>query len=142
MAPSAVYEENVPIPPGTKTAFKAEKEELTALESLAYRENSKPLPKIPTFTTFAEKRQWQLEHMALAFRVWAREGYAEGIAGHISIRDPEFEDRLWINPLGVHYGMMKVSDMVCINFKTGQVVGGNTVGGPTWNMIDRQQSFF
>ncbi|EXJ95774.1 L-fuculose-phosphate aldolase [Capronia coronata CBS 617.96] len=133
MAPGAIYEEAVPAGvTGSKTATTsttstaAEKEQqLTPLESMAHRANSKPLPKIPTFTDMAAKRQWQLEHMAGCFRVWAREGYAEGISGHISVRDPEFEDRMWINPLGVHYGMLKASDMVCINYMTGEVVGGN-----------------
>ncbi|KAK6376057.1 hypothetical protein LTS17_007308 [Exophiala oligosperma] len=128
MAPIALHDETVSVVQTGKVAAAAAstKKELTPLESLAHQANSKPLPKIPTFNTHEEKRQWQLEHMAAAFRVWAREGYAEGISGHISVRDPEFEDRLWINPLGVHYGMMKASDMVCINYMTGEVVGGNT----------------
>ena len=55
------------------------------------------LPGVPTFTDMASKRQWQLEHMAAAFRHWAREGYVEGISGHISVRDPEHEDVFWTN---------------------------------------------
>ncbi|KAH7325808.1 putative aldolase [Stachybotrys elegans] len=93
-----------------------------AMVGMAHK--GKRLAGIPKFSTFAEKRQWQLEHMAGAFRVFAREGYAEGISGHISVRDPEFEDRFWINPLGVHFGLLKASDMVCVNLD-GDVVGGN-----------------
>jgi hypothetical protein len=81
---------------------------------------------IPEFDSFAEKRQWTLEHLAGAFRVFGREGYAEGIAGHISVRDPEFSDRFWINPLAVHFSMMRVSDLICLDMK-GNVVGGNRV---------------
>jgi ribulose-5-phosphate 4-epimerase/fuculose-1-phosphate aldolase len=55
--------------------------------------------------------------MAGAFRIFASEGYAEGISGHISVRDPEFVDRFWINPLGVHFGMLKASDMVCVDLE-------------------------
>jgi hypothetical protein len=55
------------------------------------------LPGVPTFTDLAAQRQWQLEHMAAAFRHWAREGYVEGISGHISVRDPEHEDVFWTN---------------------------------------------
>lgn len=65
--------------------------------------------------------------MAGAFRLFAREGYAEGISGYISERDPEFEDRFWINPLGVHFGMLKASDMICVTID-GDVVGGNMAG--------------
>jgi len=53
---------------------------------------------IPTFTTIDKKRRWMLEHMAGAFRVFARKGFAEGISGHISLRDPEHPDCFWTNP--------------------------------------------
>jgi ribulose-5-phosphate 4-epimerase/fuculose-1-phosphate aldolase len=84
------------------------------------------MPGVPTFTSHEAQRQWQLEHMAGAFRVFAHEGYAEGISGHISVRDPEFVDRFWINPLGVHFGMLRASDMVCVDLE-GNFVGGNAV---------------
>lgn len=53
------------------------------------------LPGIPTHPTFGEHRQWMLEKMALAFRVFARKGYTEGLAGHISVRDPEWPHTFW-----------------------------------------------
>ncbi|KAL2817960.1 class II aldolase/adducin N-terminal [Aspergillus cavernicola] len=96
---------------------------VTPLEAMGHKNVA--LPKIPVFESFAAQRQWQLEHMVRAFHVFAREGYAEGISGHISVRDPEFEDRFWINPLAVHFGMMQVSDLICIDME-GNVVDGNT----------------
>ncbi|GAB7354546.1 hypothetical protein MBLNU459_g5004t1 [Dothideomycetes sp. NU459] len=98
------------------------KKEPTPLQAMAHQ--GVEMPTIPAFPSLAAKRQWQLEHMAGAFRVFGRNGYGEGIAGHISVRDPEFEDRFWINPLGVHYSMIKASDMICLDMK-GNVVGGN-----------------
>jgi ribulose-5-phosphate 4-epimerase/fuculose-1-phosphate aldolase len=62
--------------------------------------------------------------MAGAFRIWARHGYTEGLSGHISVRDPEFEDCFWTNPLGVHFGLLKASDMVLLRLD-GTVMGGN-----------------
>jgi hypothetical protein len=56
------------------------------------------LPGIPTFTDFESHRQWIREHMAAAFRAMGRQGLAEGLAGHISVRDPEHSDRFWMNP--------------------------------------------
>jgi hypothetical protein len=53
------------------------------------------LPGIPKFKTFAEERQWLLERMTLAFRVFARLGYVDGLAGHISVRDPENPHTFW-----------------------------------------------
>ncbi|KAM0540897.1 hypothetical protein ACHAPJ_013463 [Fusarium lateritium] len=85
-----------------------------------------PFPGIPQFDDPYKKRQWQLEHMAAAFRVFARKGYTEGTAGHISVRDPVDPNTFWINPFGEHFGMLKASDMVRIN-EEGQVVGGNRV---------------
>ena len=99
--------------------------EVDPLNAMAHQ--GKGLPGIPSFATHAETRQWQLEHMAAAFRVFGREDYCEGISGHISVRDPEYKDRFWINPLGVHFRMMRASDMICVNL-AGEVVGGNTAG--------------
>lgn len=56
------------------------------------------LPGPPLFSAHEKKRRWMLEHMAGAFRMFARKGYSEGIAGHISLRDPERRDCFWTNP--------------------------------------------
>jgi hypothetical protein len=100
---------------------------LTPLEAMSH--GGKPVQSIPKFASHAEKRRWTLDHLAAAFRVFGREGYAEGIAGHISVRDPEFSDKFWINPLGVHFSMMKVSDLICLDMQ-GNVVDGNRVSSP------------
>ncbi|KIX07432.1 uncharacterized protein Z518_02085 [Rhinocladiella mackenziei CBS 650.93] len=83
-------------------------------------------PGIPVIEDPYKKRQWQLEHMAGAFRVFARKGFTEGTAGHISVRDPVDPKTFWINPLGKHFAMLKASDMVHVD-ENGQVIGGNQV---------------
>ena len=55
-------------------------------------------PGIPQINDPYKKRQWQLEHMAGAFRVFARKGFTEGTSGHISVRDPVDPSTFWINP--------------------------------------------
>lgn len=85
-----------------------------------------PYAGIPQIDDPYKKRQWQLEHMAGAFRVFARKGFTEGTAGHISVRDPVDPHTFWINPLGKHFAMMKASDMVHVD-EDGQVIGGNRV---------------
>lgn len=72
---------------------------------------STPFP-VPKFNSLAEQRTWMLQHMAGALRIFARKGYTEGTAGHISIRDPVDPDTFWINPLARHFGLINVSDMV------------------------------
>lgn len=119
MAPSAITEV-------TDSSLELSKnKDVDVMAAMAHR--GKSLPGIPKFASHEETRQWQLEHMAGAFRVFAREGYAEGISGHISVRDPEHQNRFWINPLGVHFGLLKASDMICVDLD-GEVVGGNTAG--------------
>jgi ribulose-5-phosphate 4-epimerase/fuculose-1-phosphate aldolase len=65
--------------------------------------------------------------MAAVFRDFARKGFTEGMSGHISVRDPEFPNYIWMNPLGRHFGMMTAGDMICLDLLTGKVVGGNIV---------------
>lgn len=76
---------------------------------------------MPTFTDPHAKREWMLKHMAGAFRVFARKGFTEGAAGHISIRDPVDPSTFWINPLGVHFGLLTAQDMVHVD-ENGQVL--------------------
>ncbi|KLO99324.1 Uncharacterized protein LW94_2649 [Fusarium fujikuroi] len=85
-----------------------------------------PAPSVPEFSDLYIKRRCQLEHMAAVFRVFARKGFTEGTAGHISVRDPVEPDTFWINPLGIHFGLLRASDMVQIN-EDGHVIGGNRV---------------
>jgi hypothetical protein len=67
----------------------------TALEKIS---QGTPLPGVPKFTDVELQRQHMLNHMAGAFRVFARHGFVEGMSGHISLRDPEFPERFWTNP--------------------------------------------
>ena len=77
----------------------------------------------PTFASADEERRYRKEHLAAAFRVWARLGYDEGPAGHITVRDPERTDHFWVNPFGMHFGMIRVSDLILVNHD-GEVVEG------------------
>lgn len=45
---------------------------------------------IPTFKDPYAKRQWIREHMAAAFRFFGKQGYGEGVSGHISVRGKMF----------------------------------------------------
>lgn len=44
------------------------------------------LHRIPWPATAVEQQKWQLEHMACAFRLFAKLGFADGSSGHISLR--------------------------------------------------------
>lgn len=79
---------------------------------------------VPKFLDGSSQRKWLLQHMTAVFRHWSRECYVEGMSGHISVRDPENPHAFWTNPLGVHFGLLGVSDMVLVNYE-GQIIGGN-----------------
>ncbi len=42
--------------------------------------------------TIEEKRRHGLERLASGFRMFSHFGFDEGVAGHITFRDPEFEN--------------------------------------------------
>lgn len=55
------------------------------------------LQQVPKFTDKHVERQWAKQHMAAAFRTFARLGWADGASGHISLRDPVDEKLFWIS---------------------------------------------
>ena len=77
------------------------------------------------FESPAELRRNQLEKLVAGFRLFSYFGYDEGVAGHITFRDPEFNDHFWVNPLGVHFSQIKISDLLLVNHD-GEVVQGNS----------------
>lgn len=42
----------------------------------------------PKFSSKEEERQYQKQHLAAVFRVFAKQGFDEGVSGHVSLRDP------------------------------------------------------
>jgi hypothetical protein len=83
-------------PKQVQETTKTETDDNTNLAALAT--GGYEFPGIPKIDDPYKKRQWQLEHMAGAFRVFARKGYCEGTSGHISVRDPVDPNTFWINP--------------------------------------------
>ena len=81
-------------------------------------------PPMPTFKTAAEERLHRKQRLASAFRLFAKFGFSEGVAGHITVRDPEMADHFWVNPFGMHFAHIRVSDLVLVNEK-GEVVEGD-----------------
>ena len=78
----------------------------------------------PKFDSVEEERLHRKQRLAAAFRLFSRFGFDEGVAGHITARDPERLDHFWVNPFGVHFGHIRVSDLILVNDK-GEVVEGD-----------------
>ncbi len=81
------------------------------------------IPKPPAFATPEEERRHRKQRLAAAFRLFSRYGFDEGVAGHITARDPERSDHFWVNPFGVHFGQIRASDLILVNDR-GEVVEG------------------
>jgi hypothetical protein len=73
--------------------------------------------------TFNEERQHRKSRLAASYRIFALKGYDHGLAGHITARDPEFQDRFWVAPLGPWFGHIRVSDLVLVDHD-GNILAG------------------
>jgi ribulose-5-phosphate 4-epimerase/fuculose-1-phosphate aldolase len=80
-----------------------------------------PLPQ--AFESIEEERADRKAKLAGALRIFGRLGFGEGVAGHITVRDPEFPDLFWVNPFGYSFRHIKSSDLILLNHQ-GEVVYG------------------
>jgi ribulose-5-phosphate 4-epimerase/fuculose-1-phosphate aldolase len=78
----------------------------------------------PVFDTPEQERAHRKAKLAAAFRMFSRAGLDEGVAGHITVRDPEAPDTFWVNPFGMHFSMIRSSDLVRVD-EDGEVVEGD-----------------
>ncbi len=91
----------------------------------------------PTFSTHEETRRYRKERLAAAFRLFARFGYDEGVAGHITVRDPERPDCFWVNPFGMYFGHIRVSDLILVNHAGEVIEGAAPVNGAAFAIHSR-----
>jgi ribulose-5-phosphate 4-epimerase/fuculose-1-phosphate aldolase len=82
------------------------------------------LPTPDATTTLEAERLHRKQRLAAGLRILGRLHLAEGVAGHVTVRDPEFADRFWVNPFGRNFKLMTVSDLICVDHE-GTVVEGD-----------------
>jgi len=82
------------------------------------------IPAAPTFDSIEDERQHRKQRLASVFRVFARFGFEEGVAGHVTARDPELTDHFWVNPFGVAFSQIKASDLLLVDH-SGNIVEGH-----------------
>jgi ribulose-5-phosphate 4-epimerase/fuculose-1-phosphate aldolase len=78
----------------------------------------------PPVRTIEEERLHRKQMLAATFRLFARNGYDQGLAGHVTARDPGNAHHFWVNPLGFHFGRIRVSDLILVN-NEGEVIEGS-----------------
>src|SRR3954447_4307973 len=81
-------------------------------------------PTVPTFDSLEEERQHRKQRLAAGYRLFAKFGFEEGVAGHITARDPIEPDTFWVNPFVVPFAHVKASDLIRVDH-SGEVVEGN-----------------
>ena len=55
-------------------------------------------------------RVFRKQRLAAALRIFGKFGFDEGIAGHITVRDPIDPETFWVNPMGRSFKQVCVSD--------------------------------
>ena len=81
-----------------------------------------PLP--PSFEDGAEERQYRKQCLVDALHILGALGFAEGAAGHITVRDPEHTDRFWVNPFGMSFQVVEVQHLIQVSHE-GEILSGN-----------------
>ena len=79
---------------------------------------------LPQFESVEAERLHRKQRLAASFRLFGRFGFDEGVAGHITARDPERLDHFWVNPFGMNFSHIRVSDLILVNDR-GEVVEGD-----------------
>lgn len=88
----------------------------------------------PKFDSLEAEREDRKRKLVSAYRLFGKFGYDEGVAGHITVRDPEFHDRLWVNPLGVSFKQIKVSDLLCVSHDGKVLEGKGMLNGAAYTI--------
>lgn len=82
---------------------------------------------LPTpFETVEEERDHRKAKLAGALRIFGKFGFSEGVAGHITVRDPEYPELFWVNPFGKSFRQMRSSDLILVDH-SGNVVYGSSM---------------
>ena len=80
-------------------------------------------PEIPTFENHEAERLHRKKRLVAACRFFAAARLDYGFAGHLTIRDPEHPELYWTNPMCVHFGQVKLSNLILADHK-GHVLEG------------------
>ncbi|MDX3663754.1 class II aldolase/adducin family protein [Streptomyces sp. ID05-26A] len=80
-----------------------------------------------TFDNTAEERTYLKSRLCAAFWHFASLGFDEGIAGIITVRDPEDTGTFWTNPITVPFAHMTPDQLIRVDGATGLTVEGNGV---------------
>ncbi|WP_436796362.1 class II aldolase/adducin family protein [Actinospongicola halichondriae] len=85
----------------------------------------RPVPHtLPEFDSVEDERLHRKQRLAATFRLFGRFGFNEGVAGHVTARDPEHPELFWVNPFGLSFDLIRASDLILVDHN-GVVVEGD-----------------
>ena len=77
--------------------------------------------------SFEEERLHRKQRLAATFRLFGHYGFDQGLAGHVTVRDPEHSERFWINPLARHFSQIRVSDLQLVDHQGNILIGDRPI---------------
>jgi ribulose-5-phosphate 4-epimerase/fuculose-1-phosphate aldolase len=88
----------------------------------------------PQCNSFEEDGIQRKQRLAASCRLFGKFGFDEGAAGHITVRDPEHKDHFWVNPMGVSFKQIKVSDLILVTHDGVVVEGEGLLNGAAFTI--------
>ena len=74
------------------------------------------------------------QRLAAALRIFGKFGCDEGVAGHITVRDPIDPDTFWVNPMGRSFKLVSVSDLIRVSHSGDIVEGKGLLNGAAFTI--------
>ena len=106
-------------------------------------EAAKPVP-VPSgivypqvFATAEAEQLDRKQKLAATFRLFGKFGFDEGVAGHVTVRDPIRTDHFWVNPFGRSFKQIRVSDLILVNHDGDIVEGDGMLNGAAFAIHSR-----
>ncbi|OJD24821.1 hypothetical protein ACJ73_03813 [Blastomyces percursus] len=103
--------------------------ETAASTAVTVQVNAQAMPEFPRPPVFEDKykeREYLKGRLAAAFRIFGKYGFDEGVAGHITLRDPVDPTTFWVNPFGTAFSLINASDLIQVDHD-GKVIDGGKV---------------
>ena len=87
-----------------------------------------------TGRSLEQEQLFRKQRLAAALRIFGRFGFDEGVAGHITVRDPLEPETFWVNPMGRSFKMMCVSNLIRVNHDGDIVEGEGLLNGAAFTI--------
>jgi ribulose-5-phosphate 4-epimerase/fuculose-1-phosphate aldolase len=100
----------------------------------AVMNTKKGVPVIHEGDNIDEIRLHRKRALVAAFRLFGKFGFDEGLAGHITVRDPEKLDHFWVNPMGISFKQIKIAQLLLVNHQGDVVEGDGYLNGAAFTI--------